>query len=94
MLTSILVWTSLASLITAGLFVWDKRAAEKDRRRISERTLLTWSLLGGWPGGLFASRLVRHKTQKRSFRIPFSLCIVLNVAIVGWLWWSKTPWNH
>jgi uncharacterized membrane protein YsdA (DUF1294 family) len=89
MLASILAWTSLASLITAGLFVWDKRAAENHRRRISERTLLVWSFLGGWPGGFVASRLMRHKTQKLSFRIPFAICVALNLGIIAWLSWSK-----
>tara|TARA_R110002049_G_scaffold4601_5_gene32248 strand:- start:350535 stop:350807 length:273 start_codon:yes stop_codon:yes gene_type:complete len=90
MLTTILVWTALASLTNAAFFLWDKRAAERGHRRIPERTLLLWSIAGGWPGGLMAGRWIRHKTQKVSFRIQFAACVVLNVTLVGWLLWSKS----
>ncbi len=64
------------------LYAWDKRAAIKGNPRVAESTLLACSLLGGWPGGLLASQLVRHKTQKVSFRIKFALCVALNVILV------------
>lgn len=51
------------------------------RQRIPERTLLTVSLLGGWPGAWWASQKFRHKTQKQSFRIRFWIAVVVNVAI-------------
>ena len=89
MLASFLVWTAVASLTTAALFVWDKRAAQSDHRRVSEKTLLLWSLAGGWPGGLLASRWVRHKTQKVSFRVLFAICVAMNVALTGWLVWDS-----
>lgn len=78
-----------ASLVTAGLYAWDKRAAKRDRPRVPEKTLLAWSLVGGWPGGLVASRWLRHKTQKRSFRIRFVACCIVHglavAALIGWL---------
>ena len=89
MLAFFLVWTAVASLATAALFVWDKRAAGRDRRRIAEKTLLLWSLAGGWPGGLLAGRWVRHKTQKTSFRVLFALCVVMNLLLAGWLVWDS-----
>ena len=84
MLETILIWTALCSLVTSGLYVWDKRMAAQDRVRISERTLLLWCLLGGWPGGWVAGRRIRHKTSKQSFRIRFAVCVVINmVASIG-----------
>ena len=84
MLELILIGSVGSSCIAAGLYVWDKRMAMQDRVRISERTLLLWCLLGGWPGGWIAGRRIRHKTRKQSFRIKFAFCVGINiVAVVG-----------
>ncbi|MCG8648800.1 MAG: DUF1294 domain-containing protein [Pirellulales bacterium] len=88
MLAGIAIWTSVASLSTALMFAWDKRAAAREYRRIPERTLLLWSALGGWPGGWIAGRLIRHKTQKMSFRIQFALCAAVHLIIVAAIWFS------
>ncbi len=88
MLIGITIWASVASLVTASLYVWDKRAAIKDRPRIAERTLLAWSLLGGWPGGWMAARLIRHKTSKFSYRCKFAICSTANIIATGTLAWS------
>lgn len=84
--------TILASAITAVLYWWDKRIAQSSprsddhgkpsRRRIPERTLLLASLLGGWPGGWWASQRFRHKTQKNSYRIQFVIVCVIHVLAV------------
>ncbi len=88
MLTAFAIWTLLASLITAFLYWWDKRAAGKDLWRVSEKTLLSCSVLGGWPGGLIAGKLIRHKTQKTTYRIQFFLAAVLHVLTVGVVWFK------
>ena len=85
----IAVWIMSTSVVTAAMFVLDKYAAKHERRRISERTLLVWSAIGGWPGGLLASRLIRHKTKKRSFRISFVFCCIFNVASVLSILWHE-----
>ncbi|TWU34953.1 hypothetical protein Poly41_40970 [Novipirellula artificiosorum] len=86
MLLGLTIWTLAASVVTAVLYAWDKRAAAKHRRRIAERTLLGWSVVGGWPGGWMASRILRHKTLKRSYRIRFVICALVNVAVVATVW--------
>ncbi|TWT65116.1 hypothetical protein CA85_34630 [Allorhodopirellula solitaria] len=65
-----------------------RRAQSPARRsqRISERTLLLVSLVGGWPGAWWASQRFRHKTQKRSFRIRFWIAATIHIAILAaWL---------
>lgn len=75
------------SLVTFGLYWWDKRASKRNAERISERTLHIWAVIGGWPGALYAREKFRHKTQKQ----PFGLILWGTVAgnllawlIIGW----------
>lgn len=42
-------------------------------------------LLCGWPGGLLAQRLLRHKTVKTSFQLAYWCTVALNVAGAWWL---------
>jgi len=84
-------WLWLASFYGAAsvacfiAYAIDKSAAIHQRRRISERTLLLLGLCCGWPGGLLAQRLLRHKTVKTSFQLAYWCSVALNVAAVGWL---------
>jgi uncharacterized membrane protein YsdA (DUF1294 family) len=87
--TLALLWLAsvygVASVICFIAYAADKAAAVERRRRVPERTLLLLGLACGWPGGLLAQRLLRHKTAKTSFQIAFWCCVVANLAAVGWL---------
>ena len=76
----------LSSLVTATLYVVDKKAARNNDRRISETTLLLWCVFGGWPGGLIAGRVIRHKTAKLSYRVKFGFAVVTNLLCVAFLY--------
>ena len=83
---------SFMSLVTFVAYGFDKRRAQKDGRRVAEKTLQLMALFGGWPGALVGQRVFRHKTQKLSFRIVFWLCVVLHLATVGgvaYLWMER-----
>jgi len=71
------------SLVAFVFYGFDKRRAQKDGRRVPEKTLHIMSLLGGWPGALMGQRVFRHKTQKLRFRIVFWLCVMLHLVVVG-----------
>ncbi len=78
-----------AALVTANLLCWltfriDKAAAIEQRARISERTLLLLSLLGGVGAvlGMFAHRQ-RHKTRKLRFVLLAPLAAVSQLAAVA-----------
>lgn len=89
----VLSWVAAASVITAGMFALDKRAASRGGPRRSEFSLLVWSLAGGWPGGWIASQWLRHKTHKRSFRFKFVLAAIVNgLLVVGIVAWKTGYW--
>lgn len=79
----------LASATAYAAYRIDKRRAEAGGRRISERTLHTIELCGGWPGAFLAQRRFRHKIAKRSYQCIFWLIIALHYllavdSLTGW----------
>ena len=80
-----LLYFAALSLITLLLYGNDKRRARRGARRISERTLLSCSLLGGALGGLLAMHLFRHKTRHTYFTVLNLLGIVWQAALLIYL---------
>jgi uncharacterized membrane protein YsdA (DUF1294 family) len=88
------LWYPAISLATFFTFALDKLKAKQRElmpaRRISEKTLHTLSLLGGFPGALLAMHLVRHKTHKPLFRAIALLSAALHaclwLAVIALLW--------
>jgi uncharacterized membrane protein YsdA (DUF1294 family)/cold shock CspA family protein len=70
-----------ASVVCFGAYVVDKSAAVAGNWRISESTLLFLGLAGGWPGAIVAQQVLRHKSNKASFRSAFWNTVVLNVVV-------------
>ena len=73
------------SVLSFFAYMRDKRAAARDAWRTSESTLHLLDLAGGWPGGIIAQRLFRHKTVKPSFQFGFWFTVVANMGGVWWL---------
>lgn len=77
-------WPILAIYVTASLLTFiyyrvDKIAAKNKKQRTPEATLHLLSLIGGWPGGLFAQRIFRHKSIKKSFQFIYWTTVFLNI---------------
>jgi uncharacterized membrane protein YsdA (DUF1294 family) len=68
------------SAITFIAYAVDKATAVSGRWRTKESSLLLLGLLGGWPGGMLAQQVFRHKTSKVSFRSLFRTTVALNVC--------------
>ena len=84
----IFLWAILAAVnvVAFVMCLYDKRAAIKKRRRVSERALFTISIVGGAAGMLAGMLLVRHKTRHWYFMVFVPLLIVAHaVIIVVWL---------
>ena len=62
----------------------DKLLAQKDARRVPERTLLWIAALGGSFGSLLGMLLAHHKTRKPKFYITVPLLLALQAAAAGW----------
>ncbi len=81
-------WLALGYGFVSGiaflLYGLDKIAAEEGRWRISEATLHTVGLIGGWPGALVARHVLRHKTTKQPFRTIFWFTVVAHCAALAW----------
>ena len=78
----LLLYLALLSLVTFIVYGVDKRRAKRGMWRISERTLLLLSFLGGATGGLVAMQLFRHKTKHWYFYVLNLLFIALHVGAV------------
>lgn len=62
----------------------DKKRAIQGVQRTPEVRLHFYELLGGWPGGLLAQRMIRHKNRKKSYQQVFWLIVLLNLCASGY----------
>ncbi|HZX80219.1 MAG TPA: cold shock and DUF1294 domain-containing protein [Lysobacter sp.] len=81
----LLPWTvvgvyAAASALLYFVYLADKAAAQRGRRRTPESTLHLLALVGGWPGAAFAQQHFEHKRSKRDFVGTYVATIVLNVG--------------
>lgn len=82
----------LMSLICFIAYYRDKQFAIKGQPRTPEARLHLYEVLGGWPGGLLAQRLIRHKNRKLSYQLVFWLIVLLHLALAGLvLWLANAP---
>lgn len=64
----------------------DKWQAKNKAQRISERTLLLVAFCFGGLGTFLGMQMFRHKTKKPKFLIGVPLLIMVNLAVIWWLW--------
>jgi len=79
------------SVITYFAYAFDKSKAQRGEWRTQESTLHLFALVGGWPGAAVAQQLLRHKSQKKAFRIGFWFTVFANT---GALLWLVSPGGH
>ena len=76
----------LLNLVSFFLMRHDKQCAKKNQCRVPEKTLFLSAALFGAMGGTLAMFIFRHKTKHWYFRVFFPLLMVLQVAVLGYLW--------
>lgn len=70
------------NLIAYIVYYTDKQKAIKGKWRISEFTLLSFSVFGGGFGSMLAMRHFRHKTKKKKFTIFVPLITLVIVVVL------------
>lgn len=77
----ILIWI-VWNVITFSIMGIDKWKAKHDRRRISEKTLITVCFLMGAVGGAAGMLVFHHKTRKLKFQILVPVALAVNLAAI------------
>ena len=81
----IIIYLIVINIIGAIVNIVDKQKAKRNKWRISEATLWTVALLGGSIGSYITMKIIRHKTQHKSFMIGFPAIISFQIAIITYL---------
>ena len=81
-LTIALIYLSIINIISVVACCYDKLMATKGKRRISEKTLLNLSALGGGIAMYITMCLIRHKTKHPKFMIGIPLIIAIQTTIL------------
>lgn len=77
----LLVW----NIIVMFIYGIDKMQAKKEKRRISEKTLLSCAFLLGGYGAMFGMILFNHKTSKIKFRILVPMATAVTITVIYFL---------
>ena len=75
-------WLVIWNIAIFLLYGYDKFAAKKGIRRISEKTLLLSAFLMGGTGSFFGMEIFRHKTKHISFKILVPLFCIINWTVI------------
>lgn len=78
----LIIYFVIINLIAVILTVFDKSAARNGNWRISEKTLLIVSVLGGSISMLTTMYIVHHKTKKMKFMIGIPAIILAQLSVV------------
>ena len=82
----LVMWVGVLSLVTFGVYGYDKAQAQGGGPRVPEAVLHLLGLLGGTPGAFIAMRMFHHKTSKLSFQTIFWLTVAVQLGVrMGWL---------
>jgi len=94
------VWAVLISVFAIMITRKDKRAAQNNKWRVKEATLLIVSALGGSLAMLLTMRIIRHKTDRKKFMLGIPLIMIVQLAILAgliiiyWHFFRVVPlWN-
>lgn len=77
----IILLIGLWNVITFAMMGIDKYKAVRDKRRISEQTLLTAAFLFGSIGSILGALVFHHKTRKIKFQILFPISLFINILM-------------
>ena len=83
----LMIYLLAINIITFIFFGLDKYAANNDKWRIKNVTLLGLAFIGGTIGGLIAMYVFRHKTQKDYYTVGLWLMIIMQIILLIYLFY-------
>lgn len=72
----------VVNLIAFILMGYDKNLAKNHKRRVSEKTLLSFAFIGGTIGSGLGMLIFRHKTAKRSYLLKYWGIVILQLLVI------------
>jgi uncharacterized membrane protein YsdA (DUF1294 family)/cold shock CspA family protein len=85
----LVLWVAALSLVTFGIYGYDKAQAQGGGPRVPEAVLHLLGLLGGTPGAFVGMRVFHHKTSKQSFQTVFWIIVAGQLVVLGIQVWSQ-----
>ncbi len=77
----IIAYFVIINLVLLLVMKLDKKRAQHNRYRISEKTLWILALAGGAVGGTVGMQLFRHKTKHKAFVAGFPLLAIVDIIV-------------
>ncbi len=78
----LMVYLAVVNLVSVVFCVVDKISAKIGGQRISEKTLISLSVLGGALFMYITMRIIKHKTRHNKFMLGLPLIILFQMAIL------------
>ena len=72
----------MINIFAFALMGIDKAKAKKNKRRIPEKTLFLFAIIGGSIGSIAGMQVFRHKTKHMSFVIGMPAILILQLVVV------------
>ena len=82
----LIAWLILTNITAFLMFGIDKLKAKADKWRISEKALFIVAIIGGGVGAFLGMQVFRHKTKHTKFVVGIPVIMVVQIAILVWLW--------
>ncbi len=79
----VLLYLAVVNLLSVAVCCYDKSQARANRYRISEKSLLVLSAIGGSFAMYFTMHIIRHKTRKKKFMIGIPLIIIFQISLIA-----------
>ena len=86
MIPIIIAVLAVLNIISFSLMAYDKHFAKAGKWRVPEKSLFIATACFGGLGGVLGMVLCRHKTKHWYFKVFFPLMMILQVAVLGYLW--------
>ncbi|MBO5358195.1 MAG: DUF1294 domain-containing protein [Clostridia bacterium] len=78
----------IVSAISAIAVTIDKAAARNGSRRISEKSLMVLSVIGGGVAMYITMRIIHHKTRKNKFMVGIPVIVMLQLALTAIIYFN------